>query len=1016
MADPVVVIGGGIAGIQAATDLAEMGVPVYLVEKSPSLGGRMAQLDKTFPTNDCSTCILAPKITSCYNHKNVTTYTMTELVDVEGTPGNFRVRLKKRPRYIDEDKCTGCADCFEKCPEKIPDEYNLGLTEQKAVHKYQPQAVPNLAVIDPDHCRKLQEDKCGLCEIVCNFDAVDYKQREKNFIVQAAAIIFAPGYEAFAGDIVSQYHYGNHQDVVTSLEFERILNAAGPTDGKIIRPSDGKKVEKIAFIHCTGSRDYSCDHNYCSSVCCMYSIKHALLTRDHLPDAGVDLYYMDIRSHGKGFERYFNRAEATDGVNFIRSRVAEIERNSKDKKLNLKITDGDNGFEARDYDLVVLATGIAPKQEVTEDLQKLKIRTNKYGFADTEEFSPFVTGREGIFACGAVTGPKDIPESVAEASGSAVMAGQLASLDINELGITEAPPVASRAVTNQRTRIGVFVCHCGTNIAGVIDVEEVTERVAEMPFVELAEDVKYLCSTDSQKLIADRIEEHDLNRILIASCTPRTHEMLFQDAVERAGLNPHLMEMTNIRDQGSWVHKEEKEKATWKAYELVRAGVARIKNALPLERGEVDNITRALVLGGGIAGMTAARELGNLGFPVSLVEEEEWLGGKAAEIHRSGFGRPIKPFLERLTAEIRDNKLIDIYSGYKIDNISGFVGNYQLDISGPQQIELEGGVVIVATGGQELKPDEYQYQNSDKVMTALELEELIDKDSKRLADAKKIYMIQCVGSREEERPYCSRLCCTQSLRNAIELKKRNPESEITILYREMRSYGYYEDLYREARDIGINFSRFDLDNKPEIEKIEENQLEIRFNEPLTGTTIKDNPDLVILAAAVLPGEDNERISKMLKTPLNEDKFFLEAHVKLRPVDSSTDGIFLTGLAHGPKNISETISQSRATAGRAASILSKEFLLTEAMIAEVDESLCIGCGDCERVCVYKAIEVDPIDKKAEVNKVLCKGCGNCLGVCRPHAVDLKGFRNQQILDEVETLLAEDQEEFSKGGML
>lgn len=1016
MADPVIVIGGGIAGIQAATDLAEMGVPVYLVEKSPSLGGRMAQLDKTFPTNDCSTCILAPKITSCYNHKNVTTYTMTELVGVEGTPGNFRVRLKKRPRYINEDKCTGCAECFEKCPEKIPDEYNLGLTEHKAVHKYQPQAVPNLAVIDPDHCRKLQEDKCGLCEIVCNFDAVDYSQREKNFIVQAAAIIFAPGYESFDGDIVSQYNYGKHQDVVTSLEFERILNAAGPTDGKIIRPSDGKKVEKIAFIHCTGSRDFSRDHNYCSSVCCMYSIKHALLTRDHLPDAAVDLFYMDIRSHGKGFERYFNRAEATSGVNFIRSRVAEIERREQDSRLQLKTTDGDGGFKSEDYDLVVLATGIAPKEEVTEDLQKLKVRTNKYGFADTGEFSPFVTGREGIFACGAVTGPKDIPESVAEASGSAVMAGGLASLDIKELGVTEAPPIASRAVTNQRTRIGVFICHCGTNIAGVIDVEEVTKRVADMPFVELAEDVKYLCSTDSQKLIADRIEEYDLNRILVASCTPRTHEMLFQDAVERAGLNPHLMEMTNIRDQGSWVHKDEKEKATWKAYELVRAGVARIKNALPLERGEVDNITRALVLGGGVAGMTAARELGNLGFPVSLVEKEEFLGGKAASIHRSGLGRPIRPFLERLIQEIKENELIDIYSGYEIEDISGFVGNYQLELSGPKAVELEGGVVIVATGGEELKPDEYKYQNSEKIMTALELEESIENDDNSLSDAKNIYMIQCVGSREEDRPYCSRLCCTQSLRNAIELKKKKPDSEITILYREMRSYGYYEDLYREARNLGVNFSRYDLETKPEIDIVEGDNLEIEFKEPLTDTVVKDNPDLVVLAAAILPGDDNNRISKMLKTPLNEDEFFLEAHVKLRPVDSSTDGIFLTGLAHGPKNISESISQSQAAAGRAASILSKEFLLTAATIAEVDESLCIGCGDCERVCVYKAIEVDPFEKKAEVNKVLCKGCGNCLGVCRPHAVDLKGFKNQQILDEVEALLAKDEEEFSKGGML
>ncbi|MGM0420117.1 MAG: FAD-dependent oxidoreductase [Bacillota bacterium] len=1007
MADPVVVIGGGIAGIQAATDLAEMGVPVYLIEKSPSLGGRMAQLDKTFPTNDCSTCILAPKITSCYNHKNVTTYTMTEMVGLEGEPGDFRVRLKKRPRYIDEEKCTGCTECFEKCPVTIPDEYNLGLAEQKAVHKYQPQAVPNLAVIDPEQCLKLTQGKCGLCERICSFDAVNYEQKEKNFIVQAAAVVFAPGYESFEGDLVSQYNYGVHENVITSLEYERILNAAGPTDGRVIRPSDGKEVNKIAFLHCSGSRDFQRDKNYCSSVCCMYSIKHALLTRDHLKDAEIDLYYMDIRSHGKGFERYYNRAEATEGVNFIRSRVAEIERTKSGNQLKLKVTDGDNGFASKEYDLVVLATGLAPNQEVTDDLQKLKVRTNKYGFADTDEFSPQALSRPGIFGCGAITGPKDIPESVAEASGSAALAGQLAALDVKELGISEAPPPANREITNQRTRVGVFVCHCGTNIAGVIDVEEVARRAGEIPFVEWSEDVKYLCSTDSQDLIADRIREHDLNRILIVSCSPRTHEMLFQNAVTRAGLNPHLMEMTNIRDQGSWVHKEEKEKATWKAYEMVRAGIARIKNALPLERGEVDNITRALILGGGAAGLTAARELARLGFPVSLVEKADWLGGKAAQINRSSMGRPVKPFLERLVQEVKNNQLIDIYSGYDIQDISGFVGNYQLALSGPKDVEIEGGVVVVATGAEELEPEEYLYQNSSKVMTQLELEDKLTERSPELQAAESIYMIQCVGSREEDRPYCSRLCCTQALRNAIELKQRNPNREITILYRELRSYGYYEELYREARDLGINFSRYEVDNKPEVYFLngEKDSLGISFTEPLTATEIKDEADLVILAAAVLPGESNEQISKFLKTPLNEDNFFLEAHVKLRPVDSATDGIFLTGLAHGPKNLIESISQSRAAAGRAASILAKEFLLTEAMIAEVDDDLCIGCGDCERVCAYKAIEVDPETGKAEVNRVLCKGCGNCLGVCRPNAVDLNGFRNQQILDEVEALLAE-----------
>ncbi len=1025
MPDPVIVVGGGIAGIQAATDLAEMGVPVYLVESGPSLGGRMAQLDKTFPTNDCSTCILAPKITDCYTHENVTTYTMTEVVNLTGDPGDFQVKMKKKPRYVDEEKCTGCGDCFDKCPVTVQDEYNVGMDEYGAIHRYRPQSVPNVAVIDGENCRKIQEDKCGVCEKVCNFDAVDYEQKERRFTVKAASIVFAAGYEAFSGDVVDEYRYGDHPNVVTSLEYERILNAAGPTDGHIVRPSDGEEAERIAFIHCSGSRDRRSDHNYCSSVCCMYSLKHAFISREHRDNIDVDLYYMDIRSHGKGFERYYNRAEDTEGINFIRSRVAEIEEGSNPGDVRLKVTEGDDGFTDPEYDMVVLASGMAPTDKMKNQLQNLNVRTNKYGFAANDEFDPLATSREGVYTCGVVNGPKDIPESVMGASGSAALAARHAVLDVKDLGFEEAKVKEDRIVENERTRVGVFVCHCGTNIAGVIDVEEVAEKAGEIPFVEHSEDVVYLCSSDSQDLIADRIEEHDLNRVVIASCTPRTHEPLFRDAVERSGLNPYLMEMTNIRDQGSWVHKEEPEKATWKAVELIRGTVSSIKNALPLQRGEVDNITRGLIIGGGVSGMTSALELAKLGFPVSLVEKERELGGHANELKHSLQDRPVQPHLDKLKREVREHELIDTYLGYELKDISGFVGNFQLELKPPipqeaagesedDLVEIEGGTVVVATGGQEHSPEEYDYNVSDRVITQLELEEEMQDG---LPEAENIYMIQCVGSREDDRPYCSRICCSQALRNAIHIKERNPDAEITILYREMRSYGYYEDLYRQARDLGINFSRFTKEDKPEVEAAQEG-IKLSYNEPLTDRQIEDEADLLVLAPAIKPQEDNLEISQMLKTPLNEDDFFLEAHVKLRPVDSATDGIFLTGLAHGPKNLSESISQSRAAAGRAASILAREYLLTEAMVAEVDEELCIACGDCERVCVYSAIEVNQKEEVAEVNDVLCKGCGNCTGVCRPHAVDLKGFTNSKLLDEIDALLAEEsetEEPVETGGM-
>jgi len=1019
MAKPVLVLGGGIAGIQAATDLAEMGIPVYLVEKKPALGGKMAQLDKTFPTNDCSTCILAPKISDCYNHENVTTFTYSELKNLRGTQGNFTATIKKKPRYVDVDLCTGCAECVEKCPVTVEDNFNQGIDERSAIFKFQDQAVPNVVTIDADNCLKLTKGVCGLCEKTCDKGAINYDQKPETIDLDVASVVFAAGYDAFSGNIVSEYGYANYDNVITSLEYERYLSASGPTGGHVVRPSDGKEAEKIAFLHCAGSRDIRSDTNYCSSVCCMYSIKQSLITKEHLKEADLDLYYMDIRAYGKGFERYYNMADGTDGINFIRNRIAEIEKDKETDQIIIKSLDQEDNIKEENYDLVILSVGLKPNEEVSQMMKNLKIRVNKFGFADVDEVNPLKTSRAGVYASGVITGPKDIPESVIQASGSAVLAAQDAFKSDLTQGEKETQSTKNeeeyRFVDNERIKTGVFVCDCGTNIAGVIDVADVTKRAEDLPFVEHAEEVRYLCSSDGQDLIGQRIEEKGLNRIVVASCTPRTHEPLFQKAIARAGLNPYLMIMTNIRDQDSWVHREEEAKATEKAFDLIKGAAAKARKAHSLNREKIEKIDNAFVIGGGVSGMTSALELADLGFQTYLIEKDSQLGGNANKLLLTMDGKPIVNYIDDLKEKVENHPLLDIYTDHNIEQIEGYVGNYKFNISSKQngdKKELEGGVVIVATGADELVTDEYLAQESEKVISQLDLEDMM-KNINISKEIDSISMIQCVGSREEGREYCSRVCCTQAVNNAIFIKERYPDIDIKIFYREMRTYGLYEDRYREARQLGVDFIRYEVENKPEVKDSAEG-LTISYEEPVTKKKVTEKTDLLVLAKAMTPGDSNEKLSKALKVPLNEDEFFLEAHVKLRPVDFATDGVFLTGLAHGPKNLGESIGQSRAAASRAAAVLTKDYLLTEAMVSTVNSNLCSACGTCEDVCAFKAIEVNQEKGTAEVNTVLCKGCGNCAAVCRSHAVELEGFTNQQLLDEMSALFSDRKANISKKG--
>ena len=991
------VLGGGVGGIQTSLDLAESGFLVYLVESSPAIGGVMAQLDKTFPTNDCSMCILSPKLVEAGRHRNIKLMTYSELEGVEGEPGNFKVKIRQKARSVDMDKCTGCGICQEKCPWKTDSEFDVALGKRKAIYVPYAQAVPNVPVIDRELCAYFKKGKCRVCEKVCPPKAIDFEQKDEIVELEVGSIILSPGLEEFDAKLKPEYGFGRFPNVVTSIQFERLLCASGPFQGHLQRPSDGKEPKSIAFIQCVGSRDFTCGRPYCSSVCCTYAIKEAIIAKEHAGDLGCTIFYTDMRTYGKDFDKYMERAKDGHGVRFIRS-LSVVEENPETKNLILRYESEDGKVVSEEFDLVVLSIGLGPPKNAVELANKLGIELNKYNFAKTDSFRPVQTSQPGIFVCGVFQGPKDIPETVTQASGAAACAEAiLASVRGSLVKEQEFPPEID--TTGQEPRIGAFICHCGINIGGYVDVPQVFEYAKTLPGVVFAEDNLYTCSQDSQERIKAMIKEHNLNRVVVASCTPRTHEPLFQQTVREAGLNPYQFEMANIRDQCSWVHMQEKEAATEKAKDLVRMAVAKVRLLKPLQEMTVGVTNKALIIGGGIAGMTATLELAEQGFECFLVEKEAELGGNSRKVYSTLEEDDVQELLENTTQKVKENQLIRVFTNAEIQEINGFVGNFKTTIkSDGQEQSLEHGAVILACGGEEYKPTEYLYGENKRVVTQLELEQQLTNQSLKAKDLNNIVMIQCVGSRNDERPYCSRICCSQAVKNALKIKEGNPKAKVYILYRDLRTYGFKEDFYREARAKGVIFIRYDENQEPQVSR-EKGKLKVEVFNLVLKKKIALNPDLLVLSVGIVPRSGRKELSKMLKVPLNEDGFFLEAHVKLRPVEFATEGVFLCGLAHSPKPLSENISQAKAAAAKAATLLSKDSVVSGGYVAEIDKEKCKGCGLGVQACYFGAISYNEELEVAEVNPVLCKGCGNCAAICPSGACQIAGFLDEQILSQV-----------------
>ena len=915
--------------------------------------------------------------------------------------------MRQNPRYVDPARCIGCGDCVRVCPVEVSPPYPLSSLRRRAILIESPQAVPNSYRIDGDHCLKLaRPGSCGRCLEACAAGAIHFDMEPEQFTLQVGAVILATGSTPFNPAGSRMWGFGRYANVITSIQLEHHLAVAGAAKKPPVRPGDGQPIHNLGFLLCVGSRDKNnCDNEYCSSVCCMVAIKEAMVIREQLPGVTISIFYLDLRAHEKDAERYVTRAEEDAKIRFIRARVHGIEPTGTNGDLRLHYLN-DQGCQCEEiFDLVVLSVGLETPRSAIRLAETLDVHLTSDRFASTSSFLPVLSSRSGIFTCGGLTGPKDISMAVTE--GSAAAAGVAEILAETRHSLTADPAILPEIdVTGQPVRFGIFLCHCGSNISRVIDIAMVARDAATIAGVIHVEQNLFGCSPDTQKQIQKVIREKRLNRIVIAACSPHSHGPLFRETIRGAGLNESLFEMANIRNQNSWVHGSDPRQATAKASEQINMAVARLRLSVPVQPGTVPVIPTALIIGGGLAGMTAALNLARQGFTVCLVERTDVLGGNAQFLHQTWNGEDIPVFLSQLIDQVASHPRIRILFKSRVVNSDGHAGNFRTTLQRGQQTEtIQHGVTLLTTGGKRFIPKEYGYGRYPGVFTSLEFDKIYQYGDTRVRRGNSFLFIQCVGSRDDEHPYCSKVCCTHSVQSAIRLKKEDPGRRVYILHRDIRTYSRREALYSTARQLGIIFIRYDLQTKPMVSKADE-VMRVAVRDHILHRPLVIEVDIVILAVAILPNTEAHEVARLFNLDVNEDGFFQEAHPKLRPVDFNSVGVFVAGLAHYPKPIEESISQALAAAARAATLLSQKELDLDGLKAVVVDERCDGCALCLDVCPYQAITlVEKTNSAGEptksvlVDTVHCCGCGLCQGTCPIRGIYVAGFSPEQLSAEL-----------------
>jgi heterodisulfide reductase subunit A len=1018
----VMVVGGGVGGMRAAVDLAEAGIKVYLVETMPWLGGRVAQLGYMFPTHDCVLCrgtsdhgygctrpSISPALLDHNMHPNIEILTNTNLIKVAGTAGDFTVTLRRHPSYVDAARCINCGLCAAACPVSLPSPFEMGLTARKAIYKMAPRALPDTYVVDKvPRC-----ETCRRCETVCPTQAVDLDESERETDVQVSAIILSMGYELSDASEYEELGYGRFPNVIHSMQYERLASRSGPTEGKVMRPSDGRPPQRIAWIQCVGSRDER--HPYCSSICCMYATKEAMLAKQRSPlGAGTvhcQIFMMDERAFNKEFNAYYEQAQQRYGIEYTRCRISAITEDVQTHDLLLRYPNEDGQVTENRFDMVVLSVGARPPEGARDLAKLLGIELNPYGFCATDKFAPLETSRPGVYVCGTFSSPKEIAETILDSAGAAGDVMRLLSGELGQQTYTREYPFlsapeempAERDVTGKEARVGVFVCRCYPSIAGIVDTEAVAGFSATLPGVVRAETVDYACLEEGQEQIRQAIEEEGMNRVVVAACSHRTHEALFQRLVRQVGLNPYLIEVANVREQCAWPHADDPKGATREAKELVRLAVARARLAEAVHKQVVEPVRRALVIGGGVSGMTAALNIADAGYDVTLVERNSGLGGNLQHIYYVVEGDNPQRLLRDLVNRVLGHQRIDVLTHSEVMAHEGSVGAFHARVRTPRgEVEIEHGVTIVATGGQEWRGNVFLYGQDERVVTSFDLEEMITHRPERIADLKEVVFIQCVR-RPGEMEYCSRTCCTNTMKNGMRIKLLNPNCRVVVLYKDIITYGFREAYYTEARQRGVMFVRYDEAHLPKVGVDADGRLEVVAWEPSLREEIELHPDLLSLSMAIEPSEGTEELARILDVPLSSEGFFMEAHLKMRPMDMAREGIFVCGMAHYPKFIEECITNAQAAAGRALTILATPHIYIGGVVSVVDQGKCVGCLTCVRTCPfeipkvrYEDMGVGNLKGAAYIDPAVCTGCGTCSAECPAKAIQLVGYRDEQIL--------------------